>query len=391
MKQVKYYLLTALLLTASVANAQTNHWVGSWATAPEFTGQGDMPKTNLANHSLREIVKVSLGNKIVRLKLSNEFSKEPVEIRSIYIANAKDSSDIDTKSVKFVLFNKRKNVVIPAGKAICSDQLKFNLDSLSRISITINYGAKVPVNMTSHRGSRTTSYIAEGEVKPGKSFRSVEKLDHWYNISALEVLKDESTHAIAILGNSITDGRGSTTNEQNRWPDYLSDALDGQIGVLNLGIGGNCVIRGGLSQPAMIRFDRDILGQQGIDKIIIFEGTNDIGTSNGNSEAVAKELIESYKVLIKKAKDAGLKVYGATITPFKGNGWYSHFHDAARQTVNDWIRTSGAFDEVIDFDALVRDPSDVQKLRKEYSDDWLHLNPTGYEVMGEFAAKKLKN
>ena len=179
---------------------------------------------------------------------------------------------------------------------------------------------------------------------------------------------------------------------QNRWTDFLSDALNAEkpYGVLNLGIGGNCVVQGGLSEPAMKRFDRDILGQTGVDKLIIFEGTNDIGCCGGNYEHVTDTLIACYKVLIAKAKAKGIKVYGGTITPTKGNGWYSFWHEAMRQTVNEWIRKSGAFDEVIDFDELTRDPKDPQRLKAEYSDDWLHLNPKGYEAMGKFAAEKLK-
>ncbi len=201
----------------------------------------------------------------------------------------------------------------------------------------------------------------------------------------------EETDVITVLGNSITDGRGSTTNLQNRWTDFFSTALNakGRAGVLNLGIGGNCVVQGGLSQPALVRFDRDILGQQGVTKLIIFEGTNDIGTSNGNYEHLADTLIASYKVLIDKAHAKGIKVYGGTITPNKGNGWYSIWHEAVRLTVNEWIRNGKAFDGVIDFDALTRDSHDPHQLKQEYSDDWLHLNPKGYEAMGKYAAENL--
>ena len=179
---------------------------------------------------------------------------------------------------------------------------------------------------------------------------------------------------------------------QNRWTDFLSDELnaDKPYGVLNLGIGGNCVVEGGLSEPAMKRFDRDILSQTGVSKLIIFEGTNDIGCSGKNYEHLADTLKACYKELADKAKAKGIKVYGATITPTKGNGWYSYWHEAVRQEVNEWIRKSGVFDEVIDFDELTRDPQDPQRLKKEYSDDWLHLNPLGYEVMGKFAAEKLR-
>lgn len=387
-------LLTIMLLAlATHMQAQTD-WTGTWATAAEFTGPGDMPKASLASTSLREIIQVSFGGEQLSLQLSNEFSKEPVEIKSIYIADAKDSCDIDVRTATYLRFGKQKSVTIPAGATVESDVIRYKLKPLQRLSITICYGPNVPVNATSHRGSRTTSFIAQGEVKPSKPFKAFERVDHWYNITKLNVL-NSGQKAVAVLGNSITDGRGSITNQQNRWPDFMAKALQGcsdptvPKGVLNLGIGGNCVVTGGLSEPALQRFDRDILGQRGVETLIIFQGTNDIGTS-WHSEQAAKKLIEAYQTLIDKAHQAGIRrVIGCTITAFKGNGWYSPFHETARQVVNEWIRTSGKFDAVIDFDKLTRDPNEPDRLQKQFSDDWLHLNPAGYQALGEAAARML--
>ena len=381
-------LLTIFLATFALAlNAQ--QWTGTWGTAAEFTGPGDMPqKTTLDNTSVRQIVHVSLGGDCLRLQLSNEFSAQPVEIKSVYIADAKDSCDIDRKTARMLRFEGQYNTIIQPGKTIWSDLIKYNLKPLQLLSITVCYGAQVPVNATSHRGSRTTSYIAKGTIKPGKAFNTFERVDHWYNITKIDVPAN-GRKAIAVLGNSITDGRGTTTNKQNRWTDIMAETLipTNPAGVLNLGIGGNCVVAGGLSEPALKRFDRDILGQSNVETLIIFQGTNDIGTT-GHAEQTVKKLIDAYQTLIDKAHAAGIKkVYGATITPFKGNGWYSVFHETARQVVNEWIRTSGKFDGVIDFDKLVRDPQDKEKIQKQYTDDWLHLNPEGYKVMGQYAAK----
>ena len=381
-------LLTIFLATFALAlNAQ--QWTGTWGTAAEFTGPGDMPqKTTLDNTSVRQIVHVSLGGDCLRLQLSNEFSAQPVEIKSVYIADAKDSCDIDRKTARMLRFEGQYNTAIQRGKTIWSDPIKYNLKPLQLLSITVCYGSQVPVNATSHRGSRTTSYIAKGTIKPGKAFNTFERVDHWYNITKIDVPAN-GCKAIAVLGNSITDGRGTTTNKQNRWTDIMAETLipTNPAGVLNLGIGGNCVVAGGLSEPALKRFDRDILGQSNVETLIIFQGTNDIGTT-GHAEQTVKKLIDAYQTLIDKAHAAGIKkVYGATITPFKGNGWYSVFHETARQVVNEWIRTSGKFDGVIDFDKLVRDPQDKEKIQKQYTDDWLHLNPEGYKVMGQYAAK----
>lgn len=383
--------LLCLLWLALGARAQRQPapWVGTFATAPEYTGQGDMPQhVGLSGNTLRQVVRVSLGGKRLRLELSNAFSDEPVEIRSVYLADAADSSAIEAGSARYLSFGGKRSVTIAAGQSVFSDETAFALRPLQRLAVTITYGASTPAHMTSHRGSRTYSYIAKGEVKPGQRFRTAERLAHWYNLTKICVRSEAK--AVAVLGNSITDGRGSTTDAQNRWPDRMAEALGGTRGVLNLGIGGNCVIRGGISEPALKRFDRDILGQEGLEAVIVFEGTNDIGTARGNSEQVAHELIEAYKKMAGEIHARGLKAYAATITPFKGNGWYSLFHEAARQTVNEWIRHNADFDGVIDFDRLVRDPQQPDRLRPDYSDDWLHLNPAGYEAMGRHAAQCLQ-
>lgn len=392
--------LTILLLTAAMSmtisaqqkNSPTSVWEATWATAIEFTGPSDMPASSLSNRAIRQIIHVSKGGTQLQLKLSNVHSKEPVDIKSVFIADAKEASDIDAKTAKYVTFNGKRNITIEPGKDITSDVIGYNLKPLQLLSITINYGESTPVNASSHRGSRTTSYIIKGVAKPKTKFVDAEKVDHWYNIASLDVLRSNpaEANAIVVLGNSITDGRGSTTNKQNRWTDAMAEALGGETSVLNLGIGGNSVLWGGLSEPAVKRFNRDILEQQGVKTLIIFQGVNDIGGSRGNSEEVAKKLTEAYKSFIDQGHAKGWKVIGATITPFKGNSYYSFFHEAARQVVNEWIRTSGAFDAVIDFDELVRDPQDTTKLKAEYSDDWLHLNPTGYAAMGKLAAEVYK-
>jgi lysophospholipase L1-like esterase len=368
-------------------------WTGTWATAPEFTGKSDMPQTTtLDNTSVREIIHVSFGGTILRMQLSNEFSAEPVEIKSIYIADAKDSCDIDKKTARYLTFNGKRNVTIEPGKALYSDAVRYNLKPLQLLSVTICYG-KTPVNATSHRGSRTTSFIMKGEAKPGKPFKTFEKLDHWYNMAAIDILTT-GKECIPAIGNSITDGRGTTTNKQNRWTDITNEQLAKdakEYGVLNLGIGGNCVLAGGLSEPAVKRFERDVMGQRNFKNIIIFEGINDIGGSNGRSEQVARGLIEAFKGMIQKAHDRGVKVYMATITPF-GKSFYDDgnlFKEAARQTVNQWIRTSKDVDGVIDFDQLMRDPQVPSQLREQWQEDWLHPNAKGYEEMGRYAAKVL--
>lgn len=365
-------------------------WTGSWATAVEYTGPGDMPAAPLSGRSLREIVKVSLGSDTLRMQLSNIHSKEPVEIKSVFIANAADSCDIDARTARYLSFGGKKSVTIPPGEAVYSDALGFPLQPLQRLAVTVNYSEVTPENASSHRGSRTTSYIIDGESKPRTKFAGPEKLDHWYNISCIDVLADTATPCVAVLGNSITDGRGSTTGLHNRWPDFMASALGGEAGVLNLGIGGNAVVSGGLSEPAIVRFDRDVLGQTGVTDVVIFQGVNDIGGDHPDEQAIVRGLLDAYTDMIGKCRAAGKRVWLGTITPFKGNSYYNHFSEAARQAVNDWIRANTDVDGVIDFDTVVRDPADPAALRAEYSDDWLHLNPAGYEAMGLYAATVLR-
>ena len=376
------------------------NWVGTWATAPQTVVRSFMPYNNcMTNRSVRQVVKVSIGGDVIRLKLSNIYSMQPVEIRSIYIAHAKDSFSIDAKSAQYFKFGNSYKTVIPAGKQIVSDALKFNLRNLERVAITINY-TSAPEVPTVHMGSRTTSYIMKGVTNAHSNFEKAFRENHWYNISSIDVYTmSNNMSAIAIMGNSITDGKCSTDNAQNRWPDVMSEMLQlkhkiTNQGVLNLGIGNNRVtVPGGFGALAKERFDRDILMQSGVKKVIIFEGINDIGAAkSGNSETVARQIIESIQGMVRKAKARKMKVYLGTITPFKGAGYYSHFHEAARLYVNDWIRSQAKnVDGILDFAKLLQDPNDDRRMKREYaSNDWLHPNPAGYKAMGIYAAGIIK-
>ena len=376
------------------------NWVGTWATAPQTVVKSFMPYNNcMTNRSVRQVVKVSIGGDVIRLKLSNIYSMQSVEIRSIYIAHAKDSFAIDAKTAQYFKFGNSYKTVIPAGKQIVSDALKFNLKNLERVAITINY-TSAPDVPTVHMGSRTTSYIMKGVTNAHSNFEKAFRENHWYNISGIDVYTmSTNMSAIAIMGNSITDGKCSTDNAQNRWPDVMSEMLQlkhkiTNQGVLNLGIGNNRVtVPGGFGALAKERFDRDILMQSGVKKVIIFEGINDIGAAkSGNSETVARQIIESIQGMMRKAKARKMKVYLGTITPFKGAGYYSHFHEAARLYVNDWIRSQAKkADGILDFAKLLQDPNDDRRMKREYaSGDWLHPNPAGYKAMGTYAADIVK-
>lgn len=397
---MKRLLVFLMMFCALSTYSLAQNWVGTWATAPQTVVKSFMPYNNcMTNRSVRQVVKVSIGGDVIRLKLSNIYSMQPVEIRSIYIAHAKDSSDIDAKTAQYFKFGNSYKTVIPAGKQIVSNALKFKLRNLERVAITINY-TSAPEIPTVHMGSRTTSYIMKGVTNAHTNFAKAFRENHWYNISGIDVYTmSNNMSAIAIIGNSITDGKCSTDNAQNRWPDVMSEMLQlkhkiTNQGVLNLGIGNNRVtVPGGFGALAKERFDRDILMQSGVKKVVIFEGVNDIGAArSGSSETVARQIIESIQGMMKKAKARKMKVYLGTITPFKGAGYYTHFHEAARLYVNDWIRSQAKnVDGILDFAKLLQDPNDDRRMKREYaSNDWLHPNPTGYKAMGIYAADIVK-
>lgn len=380
-------LMLICLFTAGMAMAK-GHWVGTWGTAPQLVERhNNPPSPGLANNSLRQIVQVSIGGKRVRLKLTNEFSQEATEIRAVELAIAKtagSSSEIDEKSTVSLTFDGKASVEIPAGGKVVSDPVNFKIGPRQNVAITIHYGAS-SASVSGHPGSRTTSYLKAGHTT---DFSDAVRTDHWYNILALEVEAPKKAGAVAILGNSITDGRGSTTNEQNRWADVLSRRLSGskatrQVGVLNMGIGGNCVLGGGLGPAAVNRYERDLFGQEGVKWIILFEAVNDLGYAR-NGEQTAQRIIDVYKQIIREAHQKGIRVFGATITPFKGNNYYSDHHEKGRQRLNEWIRTTKMLDGVIDFDQAVGNPQDREAMQRQFlfENDWLHLNAQGYETMG---------
>ncbi|MGK9477007.1 GDSL-type esterase/lipase family protein [Melioribacter sp. OK-6-Me] len=387
---VKKYYILLILISSMVINGQTENqkWVGTWTTSPQLVEPQNNPPVppGLSNNTIRQIVRVSIGGNILRLRLSNEFSKSPITINAVHIAVSKGNGVIDKSTDKSLTFNGKPEVIIPASAAITSDPLEFNLMPLTDLAITIYFG-NTPSDITGHPGSRTTSYILTGNNVDKEDFTNAITTDHWYVINTIDVLTSDSAFAVVILGNSITDGRGSGTNKQNRWPDELSKRLQNNqatqhVAVLNAGIGGNRVLKLGLGPTALSRFERDVLNQNGVRWLIILEGINDIGGSN--SIEVADDLIEAYKQMIFNAHSKGIYVYGATLLPMKGHSYYSELRESARQKVNDWIRNSGYFDAVIDMDKALRNPEDTLSLLPEAdTGDHLHPNETGHRMMAE--------
>jgi len=386
-------ILSLVLLLSQSLSAQespSKKWVGTWSTAPQLVEQGNMPpQPGLSNNTLRQIVKVSIGGDSIRLKLSNDFSTSAVTVRSVKIAQSTGAGSINTATSKELRFNGSAQVQMQANSSVYSDPIAFALSPRMELAITIYFG-QTSATVTGHPGSRTTSYLFTGDQSQAASANGSVSTDHWYVINTLEVYAPAGTAAMAVIGNSITDGRGSTTNMQNRWPDILSQRLlqnsaTSQVGVLNMGIGGNCVLSNCLGPAAVQRYQRDILDQNGVRWVVIFHGINDIGGVKNESavNTVSNNLIQAYQQMIQSARAKNLKVYGATIMPFKGNTGYDNaYSQRCRDLVNAWIRNSGAYDAVIDFDRVMRNPQDTLRLVESFQNDFLHPTAAGYQTMG---------
>jgi len=372
-------------------SSQGREWVGTWGTSQQLVEPRNMPpEPGLSHNTLRQIVHVSIGGDTLRVRLSNKFGTTPLTLQAVHIAIPADSNAIVPGTDKALSFDGKLEVTIQPGKAMMSDPFQFALKPLSDVAITIHYGDISP-NVTGHPGSRATSYLVAGNKVSSGNLPGAVRTDHWYTIEGIQVVASENVASIVVLGNSITDGHASGTNKNGRWTDDLARRLQANtdtkdVAVLNQGIGGNCILHGCLGPTALSRFDRDVIKQHNVKWLIILEGINDIGGAQGvkASDIVADRLIDSYKWMIKTAHDHGITVYGATMTPFGGSFYDKPGHKEAWKKVNDWIRNSGQFDAVIDFDAAMRDPSNpMQLIPKGDSGDHLHPGPLGYRMMAE--------
>lgn len=398
---------------ATGSPSAAGQWVDTWTSMPQLTEPGNMPPPPftqnglvMADTTLRQTVRVTVGGSNLRLRFSNAFGGAALPITAVSVALPASGqagvSAIDAATARPVTFNDRPGTVIPVGAQMVSDPLGFRVAPKTILSVTIYLAAgQASNNITSHPGSRTTSYLVAGNHVADADLPGATPIDHWYFLSGVEAFSPRGTAGAVMLGDSLTDGRGSTTNGNDRWPDQLLDRLQSNhrtddVAILNQAAGGNRVLNDGLGPNALARFDRDVLAQSGVEWLIVFEGINDIGTAAATPEAqqqVAADLIAAYEQFITRAHAQGIDVYGATLLPFGGNTGYDEAtgtREAARQTVNDWIRTSREFDAVIDFDKAVRDPATPRQLLPAYDvGDHLHLNPTGYHALAAAVPARL--
>lgn len=387
----------AVATCAMAAGADHHVWVDTWAATPDTAG----PVLNA--QTVRQIVRISVGGTEVRVRLSNLFGNVPVTLGPVHVALSAEGADTVPGSNHVLLFNGKPTVTIAKGESALSDPVKMDVKALQQLAVSIYVPADTQYHpATIHNAALATSYITEsGDATAAVQFPREEVSGNRFFLTDVEVAGPSAKHTLVTFGDSITDGVGSHENKNDRWPDDLAVRLQADtklssIGVANSGIGGNRVLHDNFGPSALSRFDRDALDKPGVRWIILMEGINDIGGSGFAWEAkdkvTARQLIDGMKTLIARAHAKHVKIYGATLTPYGGNGWPYHSvtGEKTRQELNAWIRSSGAFDGVVDFDKAVRDPAAPEKMLPAYdSGDHLHPSSAGYQAMANAVDLKL--
>jgi lysophospholipase L1-like esterase len=404
---LRLFAILGLFLVAGCTWARTGHlsaakaqaWVASWGASQQTPEPPNaLPADDLRDATVRQIFHLSVGGPALRVTLTNAFGTEALHFTSVHVAKpvSPSSSAIDATSDRPLTFAGSAGVTVPPAAEFVSDPLEFAVTPLSDLAVTFHLESP-PVGETGHPGSRATSYCVHGDFVSAADLTQPKQVNHWYQIAEIDVRTAPGAAAVVVIGDSITDGHGATTNGNDRWTDVLAQRLEDSprtrdVGVSNQGIGGNHLLTDGLGPNALARFDRDVLAPAGVRWVIVFEGVNDLGGLARNGEVSAaehaarvQEVLAAYRQMIVRAHAHGLRVYGATITPYAGSTYYhpGPLSESDRQTVNQWIRTSGQFDAVIDFDAVVRDAQHPDQLLPLFdSGDHLHPSPAGYKAMG---------
>ena len=382
----------AISVPSTAQNTVKPQWVGTWATAP-MLADGGFHVHPFSAVTLREIVHISIGGDRLRVRFTNEFGTEPLAISDAHIALSAGGSAIQAGSDRALTFDTATTVRIPPGAALFSDPVALPAPPLADLAVSFFLPAQIMRAETFHDYADQDNYMVDGDVAGASTLTQPTTLPSWYFLDGVEVMAAGDSRAIVALGDSITDGAHATPNTNRRWPDVLASRLLqekhlGKISVLNEGIGGNRVVNDGYGPNALARLDRDVLSQDGVRYLIVLESINDIGhlarMQGPQDEITAQQLEQGLKSIADAAHQHGIKVYGATLTPYNGAGYYSDKGEQVRQEVNRWIRDSGTFDAVIDFDKITRDPQDPSRFNPQCdSGDHLHPGDEGYKTMGE--------
>jgi lysophospholipase L1-like esterase len=385
------YLLPLMLAAAPA----TCPWQATWGASQMEPGADNaLPAGTLSDATLRQVVRVSIGGDMVRVRLSNAFGRQPLRIGSAAIGRVVRNSGeaLLPQSVRALTFAGRADVLIPAGADWWSDPVPARVAAFDDLAISL-YLPEEPQGQTSHPGSRATSYVTKGAHVADATLAQTTRNTHWFFISGVEVQRCGGPRGVVAFGDSITDGYGVKPDTNARWTDGLARRLDGRVAVINQGIGGNRILRDGSGPNALARFERDVLSQPGIGHVILLEGINDIGVlqreaaaSEAEQAALVAQVTGAYAQMVARAHARGIKVHGGTIMPFMANGYYhpDAGSERMRGAVNAWMRAPGHVDSVIDFDAVMRDPKRPAYLNPAYdSGDGLHPSEAGYRAMAE--------
>jgi lysophospholipase L1-like esterase len=396
--------IAALNAAFTLLAAAQNHWVASWGAspAPQLADEAQMRAAKLVfeNQTLREIVHLSIGGDMVRVRLSNAFGKEAVNVGRAHIALREKGSAVTAGSDRALTFSGRASVTIPPNALVLSDPVKLPAPASGDLAISLFLPGKT-TGAGIHYSAQQTAYIGPGDQSGSPVFQESATVTSWVLLTGVDVMAPLSASAVVAFGDSITDGARSTIDANRRWPNILAQRLlarrgGSRVGVVDAGIGGNRILHDATANVrfgvnALARFDRDVLTQPGVKYVIVLEGINDLGhagSSAPESETVsAEDLIAGLKQMIERAHEHGLKIFGATLTPFEGTpfqGYFTPEKEAKRKALNEWIRTGRAFDGVIDFEKAVRDPKNPDRMLAEYDGgDHLHPGDAGYKAMGE--------
>lgn len=380
----------------SVAAAQ-DRWVATWAASPQAPraaapGRAGQPAPGFNDQTVRMVVHTSIGGRHARVQLSNAFGTTPLKIGAAHVALRDKESAIVPASDHALTFSGKATFTIPPGAEIISDPLDLDVPKLGDLVISVYVPGEVLAPTTHGTGLHTTYISKTGDFTAAPSIADATTSQAWYLISSVDVIAPADTRLIVAYGDSITDGATSTPDTDSSWPSQLAERLLGNkatanVAIVNQGISGNRVLSDGAGVSALARFDRDVLAQPGVQWLIVMEGINDIGLRaklTGDAAVTADDLIAAHKQMIERAHMRGIKVIGATLTPFAGATYYSDEGEAIRTALNDWIRTGKAYDAVIDFDAATRDPENPKQIRPAYNiRDHLHPNDAGYKAMAD--------
>ncbi|KZV73783.1 extracellular GDSL-like lipase/acylhydrolase [Peniophora sp. CONT] len=395
-----------LLALAQIPEPTNGHWVDTWASMPQLTESSNLPPAPFntttvifQNATIRQTLHLSLGASTIRLRFSNAFGLTNLPISAVTIAlptnGSAGVSGIQSETLQNVTFSGASSFSLPNGALLVSDPISIDVEPQSMITVSMFLeSGQQGVDITSHPGSRTTSFFVNGNAVAEQDLADAASAAHWYFVSAVEAWAPQDAVAFAIVGDSITDGRGSDDNENDRWPDLVlarmqNNTNTSNIAVINQAAGGNRILADGLGPNAIGRIDRDVLAHSGVKYAMIFEGVNDIGVANNDAAsqtAIGDQLLIAYQQIITRVHALGIPIFAATITPFGNNapGYADPIREQTRQRINEWIKTSGKFDAVVDFDAVVRDPDNATVIAAQFdSGDGLHPNAAGYHAIAE--------